>query len=414
MLFYMPWVQMKILLLSLNHAPERTGIGKYQGEMAAWLASRGHEVRVIAAPPYYPEWKVGAGYSAWRYKREDIDGATVYRVPIYVPANPTGVKRLVHLASFVGSSKPLAFWQAISWKPDVIFMTAPPLMAAPVVLIAGWLAKARTYLHVQDFEVDAAFQLGLLTKPWLYRAALKIESWLMRRFDGVGTISRNMLRKLSEKGVPEDRTFLIPNWANTEVFETSVDGGRFKEAFKKNPATILVLYSGNLGRKQGLETIVDAAKLLSGQDHIHFVISGDGAGKADMQASAAGLSNITFLPVQPMDEFANLMSVADIHILPQKAEAADLVMPSKLGNMLASGRPVVACAASGTQVYDAVQGCGIAVPPEEPKAMADAISLLAGDAALRASMGEQGRKRARNEWSRQAILERLEAKLAGK
>jgi len=404
---------MRILLLSLNHAPERTGIGKYQGEMATWLASRGHEVRAIAAPPYYPEWKVGEGYRSTRYKREVIDGVTVYRVPIYVPDKQTGLKRLLHLTSFVLSSKPILFWLAIFWKPEVVFMTAPPLLAAPLVSFASRLAGARRYLHIQDFEVDAAFHLGLLKTSWLYKAAIAFERFAIGSFSGISTISPNMRKKLVEKGVPSEKTFLLPNWANIEAFDPSLGAGSWRETFKKDPETVLVVYSGNLGCKQGLETIVDAARLLEGHKNIRFVVSGDGAGRAAMQDMARGLSTLTFLPVQSPKDFVHLMLAADIHLLPQKAGAADLVMPSKLGNILASGRPVVAGAAEGTQVYDAVQGCGLVVPPENAAAMAEAIVRLATDPVLRDAMGKRGRDHACAEWSKQSILGRLEAWIAG-
>lgn len=385
---------MKILLLSLNHAPERTGIGKYQGEMAAWLAARGHQVTVVTAPPYYPEWKVATGYSAWRYRREERDGATVYRVPLYVPQKPSGLKRLVHLMSFAFFAKPLVFWLAVTQKPDVVIMTAPPLMAAPVALFAGWLARARTFMHVQDFEVDAAFHLGLLKKPWLYKLALKLERLALRSFTGVSTISPNMRAKLLEKGVPENKTFLVANWANIDVFDAPPPTDKDASPFSKEPNTVLALYSGNLGRKQGLETIVEAARLLRDHPTLRFVVSGDGAGRAEMIASVEDLANITFLPVQPMDSFVRLMRAADIHLLPQKAKAADLVMPSKLGNIFASGRPVVAGAATGTQVYDAVQGCGLAVPPEDAKAFAAALARLGppcGRARFKGDHGRSGR-----------------------
>ncbi|MCL2468828.1 MAG: WcaI family glycosyltransferase [Alphaproteobacteria bacterium] len=404
---------MKILLLCANHAPEQTGTGKYQGEMAAWLAAQGHEVRVVAAPPYYPAWKVAQTYKSWLYRREKLDGCTVYRVPLYVPAKPTGLKRLVHLASYAASSFPLCLWLGLVWRPDALLVTEPTLMVTPAALCAGLLGGARTYLHVQDFEVDAAFQLGLLKKPWLYRLALKIERFIMRRFTGVSTISPNMRKKLLEKGVEASRAFLIPNWSNVEAFDPAKGPGSWAERFKKDPSTILVVYSGNLGNKQGLETLVQTARILQNESHLHFIISGDGAARPMMEEQAQGLSNLTFLPVQPMEAFVHLMIAADIHMLPQKAGAADLVMPSKLCNILASGRPVVAGAAQGTQVYDAVQGCGLAVEPENAASFADAILTLAKDGALRAQMGAQGRAHAQAELSKAPLLCRMERMLAG-
>jgi colanic acid biosynthesis glycosyl transferase WcaI len=400
---------MKILCVAINHAPEQTGIGKFQGEMVAWLVARGHQVRVITAPPYYPEWKVAKGYSSRHYTTETIDGAVVTRVPLYLPAAPGGAKRLLHLGSFALASLPSILRQTISWRPDVILATAPPLLAAPGVLLAGSLAGARTHMHVQDFEVDAAFNLGMLKQPWLYRFASFIEHSLLRGFTRVSSISPRMCDRLLAKGVEQGRAFLVPNWGSIADFDPAKGPGHWRETLGATTSTVLVLYSGNMGRKQGLETIADAARLLQDKPNIQFVVSGDGAGRIDLMARAADLKNIRFLPVQPWSEFAHLMIAADIHLLPQRAEAADLVMPSKLGNILASGKPVVAGASANTQIYDAVQGCGLAVEPENAEEFAHAIAALAEDAPLRVKMGETGRQRAQQDWGKESILMRLEA-----
>lgn len=172
------------------------------------------------------------------------------------------------------------------------------------------------------------------------------------------------------------------------------------------------MYAGNLGRKQGLESIVEAAHLLKDEKKIRFIVSGDGAGREDMLRSAKGLDNITFLPIQPFEDFVHLMIAADVHLLPQKAGAADLVMPSKLGNILASGRPVVVGAAEGTQVFDAIQGCGFAVEPENSKEFADAIVKLAHNTDLRKRMGVEATKRAERDWSKEGLLLRMEELLS--
>lgn len=220
-----------------------------------------------------------------------------------------------------------------------------------------------------------------------------------------------MRKKLIEKGVAEEKALLIPNWANTGMFDPVKGGGKWQKEFKKTPDSVLAVYSGNLGKKQGLETLIDAAKILKEEKNIHFVICGDGAGRSDMVESTEGMDNITFLPLQPMYNFVHLMIAADIHLLPQKAGAADLVMPSKLGNILASGRPVVAGASEDTQVYDAVEGCGIAVRPEVGEDFAQAILKLAKDKNLRATMGKKGQERAAVEWSKEGVLTSMEAAL---
>ena len=139
---------MKILFYGINFSPELTGIGKYTGEMAQWFAEQGHEVLVITAPPYYPAWKVSKGYQN-AYATEQWQGVTVFRTPLWVPAQPSGLKRLIHLASFALLSIPALFKQW-SWKPDVVWVVEPPLMCAPAAVAFAKLNGAKSWLHVQD------------------------------------------------------------------------------------------------------------------------------------------------------------------------------------------------------------------------------------------------------------------------
>ena len=206
---------MRILIYGINFSPELTGIGKYTGEMAAWLAARGHEVRVVTAPPYYPDWQVWTGFSGWRYQLADEAGGSlrVVRCPLWVPARPSGLTRLLHLASFALSSLPVLLWQW-RWRPAVVFAVAPPLFCAPGAWLAARLAGGKAWLHIQDYEVDAAFDLGLLKGARLRRMALAGERWLLRRFDRVSTISRRMLALAQAKGVAAGCLVLFPNWVD--------------------------------------------------------------------------------------------------------------------------------------------------------------------------------------------------------
>jgi len=152
---------LKILIYGVNYAPELTGIGKYTGEMSEWLAEQGHDVRVVTAPPYYPEWKVSNAYASGFYRKEQVNGVEVYRCPLYVPAKPSGMKRIVHLASFALSSLPIMLKQ-VFWKPDVVMVIEPPLFCAPTAWTVARLSGGKCWLHIQDFEVDAAFELGII------------------------------------------------------------------------------------------------------------------------------------------------------------------------------------------------------------------------------------------------------------
>lgn len=403
---------MKVLIYGINFAPELTGVGKYSGEMATWLAAKGHEVRVITAPPYYPNWSIGVGYSSRRWRRENVEGVGVWRCPLWIPSTVTGLKRLLHLASFALSSLPAMLLQ-LRWRPDIIWIVEPALFCAPTAAAIARLSGGKAWLHVQDYEVDAAFELGLLRGAFLRRLVLAGERWLMQRFDRVSTISGRMLQLALAKGVESERLRFFPNWVDiASVQPMSSSSYRAELGIPAN--AIVALYSGNMGRKQGLEVLADTALHLQDERDLAFVFCGDGPGKEDLIQRCGGLPNVRFLDLQPVERLSDLLALADVHLLPQKADAADLVMPSKLTGMLASGRPVVATAAQTTELGQVVQEraqCGVLVPPDNFKAIAKAVLELAKDPERRARLGASGRAYAEREVDREVVLCRFERDL---
>jgi colanic acid biosynthesis glycosyl transferase WcaI len=402
---------MKILIYGINYAPELTGIGKYTGEMAEWLAGRGNEVRVVTAPPYYPRWRVSDGYSAMLYRRERLRGVHVTRTPLWVPERPSGVTRVLHLASFAASSLPVMLAQAL-WQPDVVVAVEPPLFCAPAALVIAALAGGRAWLHVQDFEVDAAFELGILRSRGLQGAVRAVERWFLKRFDRVSTISGRMLAGLDGKGVAGDRRVFFPNWVDTRrIFPTAAQNP-FRHELRIGPREIVALYSGNMGQKQGLEMLVGSARMLTGRGLVRFVLCGQGAAYEGLRRDARGLPNVLWIPLQPEERLNDLLNLADIHLLPQREDAADLVMPSKLTGIMASGRPVVASAKQGTEVWSVLEGRGIAVRPGDPGAFASAIVELARDPVLREHLGAEARRYAVDHLDKEKVLAAFEVELS--
>jgi colanic acid biosynthesis glycosyl transferase WcaI len=400
----------KILIYGINYAPEMTGIGKYTAEMAASIAAQSHEVRVVCAPPYYPEWRVPSGFSSRRYANELRDGVRVSRAPLWVPSRPKGLGRLLHLASFAISSLPLMVRHAF-WRPDVVFCVAPSLLNAPTGWLVARLSRAHAWLHIQDFEVDAAFKLGILQGSFLKRAALTAERALMKRFDTVSTISNKMLERASEKGIPAARLVRFPNWADTSIIYPLARVSRLKESLGLGSNTIVVLYSGNMGVKQGLDVLASAALELKDHADLAFVFCGDGPVRSTVQATCGALPNCRIIDLCPVEKLNELLNLADIHVLPQRADAADLVMPSKLTGMFASGRAVVAMAEPGTELYDTVAPRGVVVPPGNARSLASAIRQLADDAPERTRLGRAGREFALASLSREAAFGALEARM---
>ncbi len=411
---------MRILIYGLNYAPELTGIGKYTGEMAAWLAERGHEVRVVTAPPYYPAWRIRADYRGAWYRRERVSGQpVVYRTPLYVPERPTGFKRVAHLVSFMLGSLPVMLRQ-IFWQPQVVFTVEPTFFCAPLTLFVARSSGAASWLHVQDFEVDAAFDLGLLPAQGLiHDTALRLEKFLIYAFDRVSAISSKMVDRTRHKGIPDNRVGLFPNWVDVEAIypldaEAKQNNSILRELASHVPGIekkILLLYSGNMGTKQGLELLAPLAEAFAADPRVHFIFCGDGAYRPQIEALVAHRANVTLLPLQPLDRLNDLLNAADIHLLPQRADAADLVMPSRLTGMLASGRPVIATVHAETQVAEVVEGRGLAVPAEDANALHAAVLRLVEDEELRLRLGRAAREYAVEHLSKRQVLEQFERDL---
>lgn len=435
---------MKILIYALNFAPELVGCGKYNSELADWLSENGHEVRVICAPPYYPQWQVQKPFSAWKYskitstknssttaennktttkessanKNSDTSAnknpgtfpLTTIRCPIYVPQNPTGAKRLLHLASFAISSLP-ALAAQFFWKPEIVFTVAPTLFCAPAAATFARLCGAVSWLHIQDFETDAAFEIGLLkhrTAAWLARS---FEKAVLTGFSIASTISQNMLKKLQDKGVADKNRYLLPNWVDIDVIKPLNRPSKLKSALNIARNCQICLFSGNLGIKQGLEMVIAAARILQDDTRLHFVICGNGPQLQQLQSISNDLPNLTFIDLQPSALLNELLNLADIHLLPQLGNAADLVMPSKLTGMLASGRPVVASASPDTEIARALNDCGLISPPGNDKAFADNIRTLSQNKNLRLQLGVNARQYALSKLDKNQILQTFNAKL---
>ena len=398
---------LRLTIIGLNYAPETVGIGPYTAGLAEGLVKRGVAVHAIVGQPYYPQWRKRTGFSGTIWRRSFEQGVRVTRCPHYVPARPSGWRRIVHLASFALAALPvgLSVVGRRERRPSIVLCIAPALLSVPVAWLTARLCSARLWIHVQDFEVEAALAVGLVRRGRLAQLASALENRLLRSADRVSTISPQMSRKLADKGVPDGRIVELRNWAT--ALAPSEGSARLDLRTQWGLAgSKVALYSGNIANKQGIGIVVEAARLVAHRADLVFVICGEGPNRAALEASADGLRNVQFHGLQPATRLAELLALADIHLLPQLADAADLVLPSKLANMLASGRPVVATAAPGTGLHAEVQGCGVTTPPGDAAAFAAAIAALLDDPAQAERLGACGIERARDRWSRGQIMDR--------
>jgi len=404
---------LRLVLVSLNYAPEPVGIGRYSGELGAWLAARGHQVRVITASPYFPDWRISpAALNRWR--REQLAGVEVWRCPLWVPRRPGGLTRLVHLLSFALSSAApvLAQWR---WRPDVVITVAPALFCAPASLLLRQWSGCRAVLHVQDFELDAAFELGLLRGGWLRRLAEGWERAVLRGFDRVSSISGPMVQRLLAKGVAPQRALLLPNWVDLGVMANGAAVAAVAAAERRalgiGPDQLVLLYSGSMNRKQGLELLVEVIERLGGRRDLVWVLAGEGPGREPLERACRGLPQVRITGLRPPERLAGWLAMADGHLLPQRAEATDLVLPSKLIGMLASGRPLIATAHADSELGQIAAQAGLVVPPGDPTALQTAVERLCADPQLRRQRGERARQLAAERFDRERLLPLLEQHL---
>lgn len=403
---------MKVLVYGLNHAPEVVGIGRYSGELAQWLASDGHRLRVITAPPYFPQWQAQGN----RYRSESLGDVEVMRCPLWVPTRPSGMTRLLHLASFALSSLPVLLAQR-RWRPAVVLTVAPSVFCAPAALMLVRLCGkgCHSWLHIQDFELDAAFELGILKGGWMRALAEQWERQTLQGFERVSTISEAMRQRLIEKGVDSERAVLLPNWVDLQAIRPQDPERRAANPYRRElglrPETRILMYSGSMNRKQGLEVLVEAMERLADVPDLVWILAGEGPTRAELAQTTERYDNVRMLPLQPTQRLDDWLNLADIHLLPQKAVAADLVLPSKLLGILASGRPVVAGSPSQSELGELAQQAGIRVEPENGEEFAAALRCLLNDTELCLRLGERARQLAEERFGREAVLGELERKL---
>lgn len=382
-------MQKRILLIGYNFAPEPTGIGKYSGEMMHWLARKGCACTVVASYPFYPQWRVQEPYRKNRfwYKTEienfDSGGSLkVIRCPMYVPKSPSGAKRMLLDMSFMLSAGLVVLKSIFKRSFDVVFCVAPPFITGFLGVFYKKIRGAKFVYHIQDLQIEAARDLRMIKSESLLGLLFRMERYILKNADTVSSISDGMLGKISTKTNTD--TYFFPNWSDTEKFRPLENRGALKKKFGFEPNQTIALYSGGIGQKQGLENILHSAKALEeALPNLHFVICGSGpyretleTAKDDMQ-----LANVHFMPLQPIEVFNEFLNMADIHLVIQKAGAADLMMPSKLTTILSVGGLALITANSGSGLHTLTENHGVArvVKAESLDALIDGLTQSTGD-----------------------------------
>jgi len=398
-----------ITLISLNFHPENTAIGLYSTQLAQYLQEQGAILDIITAFPYYPQWKIAEHYATKpRFLKEQFEDMTVYRYKQYVPAQPTFFKRVLHILHFTFGSF-VNIWKIK--KCDLVISVIPFTSSA----LLGYIQKKRfgvkSWVHIQDFEFDAAFQSGLVQsknekKSLIYRFLMTIERAILNRADTVSTISHLMMDTLGQK--TKSPTYFLPNWIDpTQINPISSKPHSYLKSEK-----FTLLYSGSIGDKQDWDFFMELVSLLDFNEY-HIVIVGDGAARISVEKKIATHPGISIYPPVPYEELSDLLCSADVHFLFQKGEVLDTVMPSKILGMMASAKPSIITGHPKSEVNQVIQDSkgGYYVVDSQVRSVLNRLEQLRTQPEMATKMGAGARSYVVQDFSKEPILQRFVQKL---
>jgi colanic acid biosynthesis glycosyl transferase WcaI len=381
---------LRFLILTQYYAPEIGATQIRLGAVTKALLHLGHEVEVVTALPNYPSGKIFPGYRGRFSHRERIGGAEVHRVWVF-PASGAGGKRLLNYLSFLFTSL-AALWRKP--RPDFLLVDSPPLFLSLPGLLAARCWKAGMIFNVADLWPDEAREMGLICDGVVLHLAEYLEAWTYRQAEKVSAVTEGIRSRLIQKGVPEQKILFLPNGADLELFQPRpVD-----EELARGLGLVgkkIFLYAGGMGYAHGLDSVIEAAKILSGNEDILFVFIGGGPEKSKLQkrAQESFLHNVVFMDPAPPEYIARLYSLATAGLVSVRAlPSFNGFRSAKMFPAMASGVPLIYCGiGEGPELVGAAEA-GLVIEPENAAALAEAVLTLTHEPLLAKRLGNNGRK----------------------
>ena len=401
---------MRILVLGINYTPERTSVAPFTTGLCEHLAAEGNKVTVVTAFPYYPEWRVWDGYRGSLYRKESINGVAVHRVAHYVPRKPSRlIERLAYDISFTVNCFVAALFAG---GCDLIYCSCPPPTVAFAAYLLGLIKGAPYVMKLTDLASDAALATGIMKPGFAIRLARIFEVFSCRKALAVVCLCQGFIDRLKERGVSEEKLRLISDWGDTENLRPAEEGNAFRAANQLSSKQFLIFHTGNMGKKQALMNVVRAAEVAKNDPELRWMVVGQGEerGLLEAEISRRCLTNIQLLPLQPAEFLPEMYGCADLLLLNQAAAVEDAVIPSKLLTYMGAGRAIVAAVSEKSEAARQIRraNCGVVIPPENPKALADAMLSLRSDADLRRKLGANARAYAEIHFTKAGVLRRYD------
>jgi glycosyltransferase involved in cell wall biosynthesis len=388
---------MRVVLLTHYYPPE---VGAPQARLSALargLSRRGVEVTVHTGFPHYPDGVIPPPYRNRPWQTEEEDGVRVVRSAVYPVPNRGFARRIANHVSFASSA--LAASRA-SGPTDVVIVETPPLLLAGSAIGYARAKRARLVLNVSDMWPDSAIELGTLRRPRFVSAARKLEHACYRSAAAIVCPTRGIEIALEQLDESRGKVHRIPPSVDPELFPESpqYDDGAFK-----------VLYAGTVGMSQGVGTLMDAAELLPEDSKIRILIAGDGAEGPELRQrlAEAGPRNVTMLGRVPHERIPELYAEADAAVvLLRDKPLFEGALPTKMFEAMSAGRALVLSAAGEAATLVQEASCGVVVPPERPRELAEALAGLAGDRKRAGKLGAAGRRAVVESYSRERAIDR--------
>jgi len=396
----------RILITSAYYWPEAAGNAPYVTGLTEYLVARGHDVVVVTGFPHYPEWRSTArGRLA---AQESHAGAEVRRRWHYVPKAQSARTRGVYELSLCASG----LTAVPKRRPDIVLGIVPTLSGAVLARAASALYRRPYALLFQDLLGPAAWQSGIDGGTRIASIVERMELWLVRRAAGVIVIADGFGRYFEARGVPHERIHRVRNWAQNSHDPQPVEETRRRLGWGDDD--FVCLHAGNMGRKQGLQNVLEAAATLR-DAKVRIVLAGDGNERIRLEEEARQrmLANLSFLPLQPPGEYEAMLCAADLLIVNQRASVGEMSLASKLTSYFIAGRPVIGAVADASETAQELRsaGAGILIAPDDPTALAEAILHLMTEPGLAATYAENGRRYAQEHLSPESVLAEYEVLL---
>ncbi len=380
---------MRFTILTQYFPPEVGAPQVRLREIALELQRQGHEVTVVTAMPNYPVGKVFPEYR-WRVlSRETVCGLPVIRSWIYPATGRNILRRLLNYFSFTISS---FFGCWLAPRPDLLLVESPPLFLGITAYLISRLRRIPYIFNVSDLWPDSAKELGIIENQTLLSVTAKLERFLYRKAWKISGQTLGILDRIEVKGIPRSHLVFLPNGVNLEAFKRVPVNGEVNKWV--NPGQIPFVYAGTHGFAQGLDVIIEAAKILREHEQLVFLFIGEGPDKKRLQQLAGQyrLQNVRFIPAQPVEKMAAFFSCSRASIVPlKKMDLFKGARPSKIFPSLACQTPIIYCGEGEAADLIREENCGRVVPPEFPERLAEAVLDLARDTCLADRMGENGR-----------------------